>query len=200
MSEDKKIVINTQGGAVINGGTFTNVEFVAYKYVVNESPKMGFDSQTEVVETIETEAVETDNSLDLIFHDALDMAKVKVALGDVLIRKDKSGKQIFGQKNLVYVVYKFFMENDWFEKDNQAKFREWMAANYGEAFQCKKSHFDGVNEMCKRNALASWKPTWTPYITAANALNERFKGDNNPEWEKNFLKPNRYIAHNFKTK
>ena len=200
MSEDKKIIINTQGGAVINGGTFTNVEFVANKYVVNERPKMEFNPQTEVVETIETDEVVADDSLGLIFHDALDMAKVKEALGDVLARKDKSGKQIFAQKNLVYVVYKFFMENDWFEKDNQAKFREWMAANYGEAFLCTKSHFDGVNVMYKRNALALWKPTWTPYITAANTLNERFKGDNNPEWEKNFLKPNRYIAHNFKTK
>ena len=33
---DEKIIINTQGGPVINGGTFTNVEFVANKYVVEK--------------------------------------------------------------------------------------------------------------------------------------------------------------------
>ena len=33
---NEKVIINTQGGPVINGGTFTNVEFVANKYVVEK--------------------------------------------------------------------------------------------------------------------------------------------------------------------
>ena len=36
MNDGKKIIINTQGGPVINGGTFANVEFVANKYVVEK--------------------------------------------------------------------------------------------------------------------------------------------------------------------
>lgn len=198
MMDEKKINIYTQGGPVINGGTFSNVEFVANKYVVNESSKTEIISQMEGIDSIDVEDVVEDESLDYIFRDALDMEKVKKALGEVLVRRDKSGKLIFSQKNLVYVIYKFFMENDWFDKDNQAKFREWMVANYGEGFLCKKSHFDGVNTLYKENAINEWKPTWTPYITAANALNERFKGHNNPNWEKDFLKPNRYISHDFK--
>lgn len=34
MTDEKKIIIHTEGGPVINGGTFTNVEFVTHKYVV----------------------------------------------------------------------------------------------------------------------------------------------------------------------
>lgn len=33
-----KYIINTQGGPVINGGTFSHTEFVANKYVVQSSP------------------------------------------------------------------------------------------------------------------------------------------------------------------
>lgn len=39
MMDDKKIIVNTQGGTVITGGTFSNVEFVAHKYVYNAEPK-----------------------------------------------------------------------------------------------------------------------------------------------------------------
>ena len=39
MIDEKKITINTQGGPVINSGTFSNVEFVAQKYVYNTEPK-----------------------------------------------------------------------------------------------------------------------------------------------------------------
>ena len=141
---------------------------------------------------------ETENSLDLIFRDALDIAKVKRALDDVLTRKDRGGKLIFRQKNLVYVIYKFFMENDWFEKDNQVKFREWMIVNYGVDFSCNKSNFDGVDSKYKNNAIEQWRTAWTPFITAADALNERFKGKDNPDWEKYFLKPNRYISHHLR--
>ena len=39
MMDEKKILINTQGGPVINGGTFTNVEFVAQKHVYYQEPE-----------------------------------------------------------------------------------------------------------------------------------------------------------------
>lgn len=39
MMDDKKITINTQGGTVITGGTFSNVEFVAQKNVFNAESK-----------------------------------------------------------------------------------------------------------------------------------------------------------------
>ena len=158
-------------------------------------------TDAEVVETeeeVSSEESETEASDDFIFRDALDMPKVKEALSEVLTRKDKSGKLIFSQKNLVYVVYKFFMENDWLEKNNQTKFREWMCNNFGEDFRCGKTHFDGVDRIYKTNSISQWKSTWTPYVTAAHALTEHFMGKDNPQWEKAFLKPNRYIAHGTK--
>lgn len=196
--DKKNINIYTHGGPVINGGTFSNVEFVANKYVVNESSKTEIVSPMEGNESIDAEVVIEDKTLNLIFRDALDIKKVKEALSDVLVHKDESGKLIFGQKNLVYVVYKFFMENDWLEKDNQTKFRKWMGDNFGEDFRCGKTHFDGIDKMYKKNSISQWKPTWTPYVTAAYALTERFMGKDNPQWEKAFLKPNRYIAHGTK--
>lgn len=157
--------------------------------------------EAKVVEINEQESFEVkemDALEKLIFHDALDMEKVKKALGEVLARRNQSGKLIFSQKNLVYVVYKFFMENDWLEKDNQTKFRKWMGDNFGEDFRCGKTHFDGIDKMYKNNSINQWKPTWTPYVTAAHALTEHFMGKDNPQWEKAFLKPNRYIAHGTK--
>ena len=52
---DKKIIINTQGGTVITGGTFSNVEFVAQKYVYNAESKRELEC-----ESIEEAVVDTD--------------------------------------------------------------------------------------------------------------------------------------------
>lgn len=157
--------------------------------------------EAKVVEINEQESFEVkemDALEKLIFHDALDMEKVKKALGEVLARRNQSGKLIFSQKNLVYVVYKFFMENDWLVKDNQTKFRKWMGDNFGENFRCKKVHFDKINKKYKRHSISKWQSTWTPYVTVAFVLEERFKGKDNPKWEDAFLKPYRYIYHDKK--
>jgi len=59
--DEKKIIINTQGGPVINGGTFTNVEFVANKYVV-ESQK----ESKQIVDATDAEEVSTDDATESI--------------------------------------------------------------------------------------------------------------------------------------
>jgi len=54
MMDEKKINIYTQGGPVINGGTFTNVEFVANKYVVEKVVKASpMDKGVEDAEVVE---------------------------------------------------------------------------------------------------------------------------------------------------
>lgn len=55
----KKININTQGGPVINGGTFSNVEFVAQKHVYNVGPE-----HEKHFENIEDAVVVTDEEQD----------------------------------------------------------------------------------------------------------------------------------------
>ena len=57
MMDEKKILINTQGGPVINGGTFTNVEFVAQKHVYYQEPERkkqeeDIEDAEEVVEAV----------------------------------------------------------------------------------------------------------------------------------------------------
>ena len=64
MMDEKKILINTQGGPVINGGTFTNVEFVAQKHVYYQEPER--KKQVEVIEdAVEVSAGEQDEVLEL---------------------------------------------------------------------------------------------------------------------------------------
>lgn len=70
MTDEKNIIIHTQGGPVINGGTFTNVEFVANKYVVECPTK---EPQVIEAETMEVDA-ETVNDSPLrnyIFQDRI---------------------------------------------------------------------------------------------------------------------------------
>ena len=64
MMDEKKILINTQGGPVINGGTFTNVEFVAQKHVYYQEPER--KKQVEGIEdAVEVSADEQDEVLQL---------------------------------------------------------------------------------------------------------------------------------------
>ena len=64
MMDEKKILINTQGGPVINGGTFTNVEFVAQKHVYYQEPER--KKLVEGIEdAVEVSADEQDEVLEL---------------------------------------------------------------------------------------------------------------------------------------
>ena len=74
MIDEKKITINTQGGPVINGGTFSNVEFVAQKYVYNTEPKheKEYIDIEEVVEELLQEQKEKEEPLrNRIFQDRI---------------------------------------------------------------------------------------------------------------------------------
>ena len=55
MNDEQKIIINTQGGPAITGGNFIGTEFVANKYVVNESSKTATPRVGVEVEEVEAE-------------------------------------------------------------------------------------------------------------------------------------------------
>jgi hypothetical protein len=59
---DKKIIINTQGGTVITGGTFSNVEFVAQKYVYNAESKRELECEGIEEAVVDTDGEHIDNS------------------------------------------------------------------------------------------------------------------------------------------
>lgn len=62
MMDDKKITINTQGGTVITGGTFSNVEFVAQKYVCNAESKRELECEGIEEAVVATDGEHIDNS------------------------------------------------------------------------------------------------------------------------------------------
>ena len=62
MMDDKKITINTQGGTVITGGTFSNVEFVAQKYVYNAESKRELECESIEEAVVDTDGEHIDNS------------------------------------------------------------------------------------------------------------------------------------------
>lgn len=57
MNDEQKIIINTQGGPAITGGNFIGTEFVANKYVVNESSKTATSIAMEVEEVEKGEEI-----------------------------------------------------------------------------------------------------------------------------------------------
>ena len=59
--DDKKITINTQGGTVITGGTFSNVEFVAQKYVYNAESKRELECEGIEEAVVDTDGEHIDN-------------------------------------------------------------------------------------------------------------------------------------------
>lgn len=61
MMDDKKITINTQGGTVITGGTFSNVEFVAQKYVYNAESKRELECEGIEEAVVDTDGEHIDN-------------------------------------------------------------------------------------------------------------------------------------------
>ena len=62
MMDNKKITINTQGGTVITGGTFSNVEFVAQKYVCNAESKRELECEGIEEAVVATDGEHIDNS------------------------------------------------------------------------------------------------------------------------------------------
>lgn len=67
MMDDKKIIVNTQGGTVITGGTFSNVEFVAQKNVFNAESKREFECERieEAVVIINDEHIDNPSAQDI---------------------------------------------------------------------------------------------------------------------------------------
>ena len=90
MIDDKKININTQGGTVITGGIFENVEFVAQKYVYNAEAKheVKHDGIEEAVIATDNEqeknlanpsAQEIPESIKVCFHHYSEFVRQQVA-------------------------------------------------------------------------------------------------------------------------
>jgi len=164
-----------------------------------------YQSLSEVIEAyklsteMEEEAVYLfpPTELDSIFHDALNMAKVKEELYNILNLKDERGKGVFRFQKLWYVVYRVFLEMDWLHVKTATKFREWAKAVFGERGHCTKQDFDKVRSRFKNKHPKEWKAyadNEMPYIEVARAMWQTFQGREGKR-EVHFLKVSRYIYH-----
>ena len=137
------------------------------------------------------------SSHDSIFHDALDMAKVKEGLYNILNLKDERGNGVFRFQKLWYVVYRVFVEMDWLHVKKATKFREWANEVFGEKGRCTKQDFDKVISRFKNKPTKEWKAyadNEMPYVEVARVMWHTLQGTEGKA-EAHFLKRNGYIYH-----
>ena len=137
------------------------------------------------------------DELDNLFHDALDMEKVKEGLYVILNLKNEKGNDLFPHQKLWYVVNKVFMEMDWLIKKNATFFRQWAESVYGKQGHSTKEDWDKVKSYYKKTPSKQWRIDYEfdrPYIELARAMWQKFQGTDGKN-EKLFMKENRYIWH-----
>lgn len=157
---------------------------------------MEFESvKTNQCEVIPTAFPESPN--DNIFHDALDLQKVKETLYYILNMKDEKGQAVFCYQKLWFVVHKVLMEMDWLRVTMATKFRQWAKDVFGEKGRCTKQDFAKVDARFKNKHSTQWKAyadNEKPYVEVARTMRQLFQEENGKN-EKAYLKPNRFIYH-----
>lgn len=143
---------------------------------------------------VEEDAPFPPGKYDKIFHDNLDLAKVKVGLGDILTMKASDKEQLFRFQKLWYVVHRMFCEMHWIEKANEpAKFRAWAEDVFGALGKCSKSDYDAARREFKDIDLLHWAGQTKKdlsYPETAQAMWWKFMGKDG-EREALYLKPGR---------
>ena len=109
MKEEKNINIYTQGGPVINGGTFSNVEFVAQKHVYFAEPKCQKQNAEieDAVEVIETN--ETTSSSQVILKNEQSLLFCIETLMD---EKDEKGKDLVSKGNHWIAIFRIIVDKN----------------------------------------------------------------------------------------
>lgn len=97
---DEKIIINTQGGSVINGGTFSNTEFVAQKIVLNEPSKQDasihtpVDTEAELVDENKNPEPKKRNPRSLLFKSEQEQVHWSKVFLAYLKEHDRASKEL----------------------------------------------------------------------------------------------------------
>ena len=154
-------------------------------------------SRIEELKNVHREPIFPETSADCIFHNALDMDKVKKTVLTILNLKDEKGKKVFRFQKLWYVVYRVLVEMDWLQDTKATKFRAWLKVVYDQKGHCTKQDFDKVCSRFKNNPTKSWKAyadNEKPYVEVARSMWELFQGADGKK-EELYCKPQRYIWH-----
>jgi hypothetical protein len=70
------------------------------------------------------EAVKRETSLDGIFHPALNVTRVKMAISDIITEKGDQGKRSLSVKQ-TFILHKVLEEIDWLDDDTDTTFIQW---------------------------------------------------------------------------
>ena len=124
---------------------------VEYEHMA-ESPEAPIAVQEEIVMS-EQSALLPSSSLDSIFHKALNLAKVKKAIQDIIIMKGEEGKFRLSVKQ-TFILHKVLEEIDWLDDDTDTTFIQWYDDVY--KWPWKTRNFKAVLSPFKNTPSASW--------------------------------------------
>lgn len=134
---------------------------------------------------------------DALFHNALELPKVKAGLYAILHLKDEKGNPLFRHQKLWYVVHRLFDEMDWLEDRKHTRFRRWAESVYGKQGHSTKGDWDGVSRYYKEKPSKEWEAVYESdhtYVELARAMWQKFQGADGKN-EGLFVKPDRFIWH-----
>lgn len=124
---------------------------VEYEHMA-ESPEAPIAVQEEIVMS-EQSALLPSSSLDSIFHKALNLAKVKKAIQDIIIMKGEEGKFRLSVKQ-TFILHKVLEEIDWLDDDTDTTFIQWYDDVY--KWPWKTRDFKSVLSNFKHTHSLTW--------------------------------------------
>lgn len=119
-----------------------------------------------------------------IFRANLDMGKIDKTLRPLLSIKTKDGKRMLLENKYWFVVYQWFLEIGFIEKQRTgSKFREWTQYLYGQRGFSTPSQFDEAKRDCK-GLPSQWKPIDVPdnFIAIRDKLSTVFNKEKRGEY------------------
>ena len=169
MMDEKKITINTQGGPVINGGTFSHVEFVANKYVYHAEPK--HEKECIDIEDAE-EVIEKSDSASSNQDVMEEEPSLLMCIETLMEEKDEKGNYLVTQGNHWIAIFRIIVDKNLGASNTDYKgFCDMIQGMKPEGFRVPlkqenlKKISDGMytNPFDKWNYDSAYNATRTPY-------------------------------------
>lgn len=107
MNDEQKYIINTQGGPAITGGNFTNVEFVANKYVVESHKK-----KIPMAMGVEVEEVKAEEFCPHNEESTSTGAILLSCIETLMDEKDEKGKYLVSKANHWMAIFRIIVDKN----------------------------------------------------------------------------------------
>ena len=178
MMDEKKITINTQGGPVINGGTFSHVEFVANKYVYYTEPK----HEKEYLDIEDVEEV-IENTPPFNPQKFPNEPSLLLCIEKLMDEKNEKGKFLVSQGNHWMAIFRIIVDKELGASNTDyLGFCNMIDAMNPDGFRIplKQDNLKAISKTIYHKAFDDWKydpaynPTRKPYDDMV-AVATRFK-------------------------